>query len=448
MNIHVCGINYKTAPLSEREKLSFNKEEQIKVMKKLLSCRNIDECVMLCTCNRTEVYVCSAPGQFEKCGDGDNLTCGSNNFNSSFIEMVLCNAKNIDYYSFKKYFYLYSASKAVNHLFKVAAGLDSMVVGEDQILKQVKDAHLMAMDTGSSASVLNTLFRQAVTVAKEVKTHTELSRKSISIASIAVKLLVKHLGQNIQNKTVLIIGTGETGSIVLKNLLCTGIGKICISGRTHGKIPSCILSDSRIDIKDYSQRYYMIDKADAVVSCTSSPHYTITADMIESSLTVLKTRVFIDLAVPRDIDEEIKNREDVVYYNLDDLRHFAEDNRMERLNEAIKAQSIIDEYSQNFEKWYLFRDALPMVNEIKSNVYAFAETKIEEMIKDIENIDTTKKPEILECFQKAFNSIADRFLYGAKDAGTKQEIEVYYRCLHKVSENLKKGLSNRIKYKN
>ena len=426
MNIHVCGINYKTAPLSEREKLSFNKEEQIQVMKQLLSCDDIDECVMLCTCNRTEVYVCSASKQFEK------------NFNSSFIEMMLCNAKNIDYHYFKKYFYLYSGSKAVNHLFKVAAGLDSMVVGEDQILKQVKDAHLMAMDAGTSASVLNTLFRQAVTVAKEVKTRTELSRKSVSIASIAVKLLIKHLGANIKDKTVLIIGTGDTGSVLLKNLLCTEVGKICLSGRTHGKIPSCILSDPRIDVEDYSQRYYMIDKADAVVSCTSSPHYTITADMIDSSLTVLKTRIFIDLAVPRDIDEEIKNRQDVVYYNIDDLKHCAEDNRMERVSEAIKAESIIGEYAQSFEKWCLFRDALPMVNEIKNNAYAFAVRKIEEMIRDNENIDPNKKPEILKCFQKAFNSITDRFLYDVKDAGTKEEIDAYYRCLHKVSENLEK----------
>ncbi|MHB1443804.1 MAG: glutamyl-tRNA reductase [Candidatus Humimicrobiaceae bacterium] len=219
MNIYVSGINYKTTPLEIREMLSFNNEGQRLALGKIYDLPCIDECAILSTCNRTEVYVYS-----ESCS-----------FDNGKVEEMLCEIKGLNIYNFKKYFYFYNGAKAVKHLLKVASGLDSAVLGEDQILGQVKDANELSLEMGTSSSVLNKLFRDTITSAKKVKTNTELSKNSVSVGSLAVKLLLDIFQGNMQNKCALVIGTGKIGSIAIKNLYYRGIGKIYVTNRSHDR---------------------------------------------------------------------------------------------------------------------------------------------------------------------------------------------------------------------
>ncbi|NJD04571.1 MAG: glutamyl-tRNA reductase, partial [Ruminiclostridium sp.] len=326
MNVFVSGVNYRKASLEIREKLSFTATEQGVVLKEIKKLHSVDECILLSTCNRTEVYIFS----------------DSSSFNNEVVEMLLCKSKGLDIYEFKKYFYFYSSAKAVMHLFKVASGLDSMVLGEDQILGQVKSACETAMEAGTSGSILNGLFREAVTAAKKVKTYTGLSKNSLSVASLSVKLLTDFFGGILENKSALVIGTGNIGKLTLKNLISKGIGKIYVTNRTHGTAEDLSKGLPSVQSVEYNDRYSIINVCDIVISSTASPHYTITRDMLEKSLTCVRQRVFIDLAVPRDIDVSIKEMPAASYFNMDDLQMSVDRNIDNRLLEVSRAEEIID----------------------------------------------------------------------------------------------------------
>jgi glutamyl-tRNA reductase len=418
MNIHVCGINYRVAPLDVREKLSFSQDEQIPALESIAQLKDVSECILVSTCNRTELYVYSE----------------SEGFNSSVLENKICEIKGLNPYEFKKYFYFYSGLNAVRHLFKVASGLDSMVLGEDQILGQVKNAHDLAHEAGTSHVILNTLFRNAVTAAKKVKTLTSLSKKPVSVSTLGVKLVQEVFGTKLDDKTALIIGTGQIGTITLKNLISAGIGKIILANRSHGRAAGLLKEFPELSLVDYQERYSVMNQADIVISSTSSPHYTVTRDLLEKAITQDKRRIFIDLAVPRDIDEDIQNIKGVMYYNIDHLKETARENADGKLLEAIKAGKIIDEYIIDFEKWYGFRNALPLVKEIQRHTGNFAHEKIMNTISRLKTVSDDEKELIINSMNSIVKSILNKFVYDIRENGTKEDIEVYFRCLGKLMD--------------
>lgn len=418
MNIHVCGINYKAAPVDVRERLSFGPEEQKPVLARIKELQDVSECVLLSTCNRTEVYVYSE----------------SDCFNSSVIENRICEIKGLNPYDFKKYFYFYSGLNAVRHLFKVASGLDSMVLGEDQILGQVKAAQDTAHEAGTSQVILNTLFREAVTAAKKVKTSTGLSKKPVSISTLAVKLVSDAFEGKLQDKTALIIGAGKIGSITLKNLISAGVGRIYVTNRSHGRASELLNHYPNLGLIDYQNRYSLMNEADIIISSTSSPHYTITRDMLEKTITDEKKRIFVDLAVPRDIDEDIRNIKGVMYYNIDHLRETARENADGKLLEAIKAEQILDEFIIEFEKWYGFRNVLPLVKEIQRYTGNFAHEKIMNTISRLKTASDEDKEIIKNSMTNIVNSILNKFVYSVRENGTREDIETYFRCLGKAMD--------------
>jgi len=418
MNIHVCGVNYKAAPVDVREKLSFSPDEQVPALVWIKELDGVKECVLLSTCNRTEVYVYSE----------------SECFNSSVLENRICEIKGLNPYNFKKYFYFYSGLKAVRHLFKVASGLDSMVLGEDQILGQVKLAQDTAHEAGTSMVILNTLFREAITAAKKVKTCTNLSKKPVSIGTLGVKLVQDVFGGKLDDRTALIIGAGKIGTITLKNLISAGIGKVYITNRSHGRSHDLLSRYPALNLVDYHSRYSVMDEADIIISSTSSPHYTITRDVLEKSVSGGKMRIFLDLAVPRDIDEDIKNIEGVVYYNIDHLKETARENADEKLMEAIKAGQVIDEFVIEFEKWYSFRNVLPLVKEIQRYTGDFVQEKINDAISRLKTASDEDKETIKNSMTSIVNSILNKFVYSIRENGTREDIEAYFRCLGKVMD--------------
>jgi glutamyl-tRNA reductase len=419
MNIFVSGINYKTTPLNVREKLSFSNSEQKKAIEEIMKIKSINECIMLSTCNRTEVYIYSDSCVFDNEG----------------IEKLLLEMKGLNLYEYKKYFYFYSSVKSAQHLFKVACGLDSMVIGEDQILAQVKDAHGISLFKGTSSGILNTLFREAITAAKEVKTYTNISKNSISVASLSIKLISELFNSQMENKCALVIGAGEIGSIALKNLISSGIQKIYVTNRTHGKAADISKFSNSIQVIDYNSRYSVIDECDIIISSTTSPHYTITRDMVKTAITSVKERVFIDLAVPRDIDVSINELDGIKYFNMDDLQLTVDKNIDKRLLEVTKAEEIIDKAVADFEKWYEFRAVLPVIKEIQRYSEGVLNEKISRTLSKLKCASDEDREIVKASITGIVNEILNKFIYSIKENGSKEDVETYFKCIAEVFKN-------------
>ncbi len=419
MNILVTGVNYKTADIDIREKLSFVRSDRIKLLERLAGLDNVIESVLVSTCNRTEVYVF-----LERMESG-----------SKPIERMLCDFKELNLSKMCKYFYSYEGKKAVEHLFKVASGLDSMVLGEDQILGQIKEASETAIKLKTSSKILNTMFRFAITAAKRVKTLTSLSRNSLSIGSLAVKLLEQRYKGKLEDKTAMVIGAGKIGCITLKNLLSKGIGSAYVTNRSHGraldlslKIP---VEKGRIKIIDYKGRYALMDECHIVISCTESPHYTITRDLLKENISTERERIFIDLAVPRDIDNEITHIKNLSYFNVDDLKQAAGENEILRKKEACKAEVILNEYMDEFTRWYDFRSVLPLVKDIQRLANEFVQEKTNR-ISSLESISEEDLEIVKESINSSLKDLMKRFVYNVKEYEDSNDLEIYFKCLRKA----------------
>lgn len=319
MDIYAVSISHENAPLSVRERLGITKRAQSEMLKYIK--QNIAaEAVILSTCNRFEIYTAGADA-------------------SEYLFNTI--GQDIREYAVK-----YKNDECVRHLMLTTAGLKSMIVGEDQILGQIKDAQLFARENKTIGKYLNTLFRLAVTGAKKTKTETLISKTPVSAATISLKLCKKTLG-TLKDKTVLIIGaSGKTGGAVLKNMVF--LGGVTIYATTRVKHGKTEVFDGAETIA-YENRYAVLDECDAVISATLSPHMTLTADKINEAIKTEKTRIFIDLAVPRDI--EVSENRLTVYKNVDDLREIAENNTRIKQEEVEKAKEMLAEYENKFWDW-------------------------------------------------------------------------------------------------
>jgi len=310
-----------------------------------------------------------------------------------------------------------------------------MVLGEDQILGQVKTALDLAIEAGASGSMLNGLFREAVTAAKKVKTYTGLSKNSLSVASLAVKLLSDYFGGSLEDRTVLIIGAGKIGRIALKNLLSKGIGKVYVCNRTHGKAGEIAEGLPDVEAVNYDDRYKKINQCDIVISSTTSPHYTITRDMLEKSLTDMRLRAFVDLAVPRDIDVSIKEMPYTSYFNMDDLQLTVERNIDIRMLEVSRADEIIDQSIFEFQKWYEFREVLPIVKEIQRYTGELLDEKIRQTVAKLKTVSSEDVEIVKTSITSTVKAIMNTFVFNVRNCASKEEMEVYFKCLNNIIKN-------------
>lgn len=375
MSIQLLSVSHKAAPLEIRQLFAFSKEEQIQLMKALKQEEQIQEVVVLATCNRTEVYVYSEEKN-ERVIYDKMMDCVTN--------FALKGEENpneaMSYLS--EYYRLYHGEKAIHHLFVVAAGLDSMVIGEDQILGQVKRAHELAREQGMCGVYLNTFFRYCVTGSKRVKTETELSKTSVSTGTLAVKVLQEQLG-SLDGKNIMIIGSsGKIGNIVFKNLQSIGGMNLYITMRGISAVKKenktdCIYGNyakAPYEIIPYEERYHLINRMDGIISATASPHYTITKAHFKKYHTGRKT-VFVDLAVPMDIEHKVQELENVVCYHMDDLQNAARENNERKQEEARYAKEILKDYETKFKKWFLFQRNLKTVEAVIDHLKHAVEQK-------------------------------------------------------------------------
>lgn len=355
MSIQLLSISHKTARASLRGRFVFDSEQTKDILKQLTEPdgqqenTGIEEAVLISTCNRTELYCSGTPE------------------NQNFIRMqhVLLAAAGIEknsetHMAALDAFRRFSDKNAIHHLFCVAAGLDSAVLGEDQILGQVRNAYFLAMESGYTKTTFHCLFQSAITAAKRMKTDTILSKSSISTAGLALKTAME-CQQDLPVKNVMIIGaSGKIGSIVLKDAMDFQGLNIFITARhelphpLHGQ-------DMRYTVIPYEKRYEYMPDMDIVISATASPHYTVMKEHFLAQNPPVKKRVFFDLAVPADIEPEMSQVPETVCYSMEDMQELARQNNAAKLEALPKAKAILSKYEEQFVKNMAFGEALPAI---------------------------------------------------------------------------------------
>lgn len=326
MALVVLGINHKTAPVEVREKLAFNLKELRDAADKVFhNIRGVDERVILSTCNRVEIYA-----------------------HVEDIEKGLASLKRFIYRyheipdgTLEDFFYTYELDEAIKHLFEVSSSLDSMVIGEPQILGQVKEAYQSAKAVQATGKILNQLFEKAFSVAKKIRTETGIAEKAVSISYAAVELATKVFG-HLEGRVVLLVGAGEMVGLAGKHLISQGVKTILVANRNYDRAARLAmeLGGSAVHYDSFLEE---MEKADIVISSTSAPHYVIKKEAVEKTIWRRsgKPIFLIDIAVPRDIEPSVNELHNVFLYDIDDLNNVVNANLVERERETEKARNII-----------------------------------------------------------------------------------------------------------
>ncbi len=347
MTLLAIGINYNTAPVSIRERLSFPAETLYSSLQNLSQVVEIDEAAILSTCNRTEFY------------------CTTTTANEQFLVDWVAQTKNIDIASFKPYLYTHSDNQLIRHMFRVACGLDSMILGEPQILGQMKTAYQTACEAGTLGKHLGKLFQQTFSAAKKVRTDTAIGSSPVSVAFAAVQL-AQRIFDKLKDQTALLIGAGETIELTARHLRQQGVGRIIIANRTHAKAQ--ILADQfNGHAITLSELPLYLAEADIVISSTASQLPILGKGSVESALKKRKNKpmFMLDLAVPRDIEAEVEKLDDVYLYTVDDLQNTIEQNMDSRRRAAEQAEEIIDTQVDHFLGWLRAQSAQTTIRDYR-----------------------------------------------------------------------------------
>lgn len=412
MNIGVVGVNHNLAPINVREAVSFTDTKKIEAINILLD-REIDEIVILSTCNRSEIYI-----------SGENIQQKVDEVANFYKDYF--GVKDIEQYLFKK-----TNLEAIQHLFDVTAGLDSLVVGEDQILGQVKDAHEFCMKLGATKKVFNKLFRDAVTTSKEIKTITKISQQPLSISYIGVKLLKEKMG-TLEGKNALIVGLGKMNLLTLNHLEEENVKNIYIANRNIEKTKEIENKFDNIIPIEYSDRHKIIQEKsiDIVISATSSPHLVIKYD----DMPKLDKKIYImDIALPRDIDTKLKELNYVELYDIDDLKEIHDKNDIKRNELAQKAQEIIKIKIDEFTEWLDLTFMDPTIQSLNSKCIEIKEDTLEYIFRKID-LNQREQKIIDKMLGSALKRVIREPIINLKQVKNKGQREEYIKVIEDLFE--------------
>ena len=326
------SISHKTAASGERQKFYIPGETAGDFLKKVRAAAGVEQCVLLSTCNRTEIYVQGEENRFP--GLEETLA----DFSGSESEQIRNLARR------------YQGRKALRHLFRVVCGMESMVLGEDEILGQTRDAYMSAKEAGNTGFELNSAFQAALACAKRVKTETMISKTAVSVATLAASEVAR---LPLSHKTVLLMGSsGQMGSIILKNLLSQKNVRIIATVRSHNGI--CLSGGGQVTHVDYQERYAALEEADAVISATASPHYTLTAGRVQKAIRSWKERLFLDISMPPDLDVQIGKLAHCRLVALVDVKGLARENTRRKQQAFADAEEILEEELEKLCKTLAF----------------------------------------------------------------------------------------------
>ncbi len=400
MSICMIGIDHNRAAVDIRAVFSFTKKNAAAAMETFKNTEGILGCVILSTCNRMECWVSAEQ-------DWDGSLCE-----------LLCRVKGVEPAQYETYFVERRDREAVNHLFYLTCGLKSQILGEDQILTQVKDALSLARENFSTDSVLEVLFRMAVTAGKKVKTDVSFSRANYTAMDSAVAMLAKR-GIDLKSMSCLVIGNGEMGKLAAQALKAQDADVTVTVRQYRSGMVNIPVGCKRID---YGERMEMLPYCDIVVSATASPNYTITSELMEKTVWK-KGVIFIDLAVPRDIEPGVRELAGLELYDIDDFKGSGmTENYSESLQEA---ETVLQEQIREFYDWLEGRDLIPKIKDIQEKAVEDLNLRIHKILTHLP-LEDTARADLQKSIDTAAGKVVGKMIYGLRDTIEK---DVFLECV-------------------
>lgn len=410
MHLVVVGVNHNTAPVELRERLAIDDNALAEALSKLTSNKHIEELCIISTCNRTELYAVT----HAKTDD-------------ELLVAFLADYSGMPREQLEECIYITPGHHAIRHLFEVACGLDSMALGETQILGQIKNAFCIATDSETTGMMLNNLFRFALSAGKRARTETGISNGAFSIGAAAVEL-ARFVFGNLKGRKALLLGAGKMSKLAATHLQSNGVEKIYIASRTMAKVEELVedLGAEAIEIECYEEALEFVD---VVISSTSSREPVITKELMARVMQKRsKAPIFlIDIAVPRDIEPGVAEIDGVFVYNIDDLQFLVDKCRSERLVEAEKVSAIIDEETTEFMSYLRTLEAVPLIKQLREKFDSVYAAEWEKCSIKLSHLSDADKESVRRAIKSAVTKLThDPILrikdYAANDGNHKLEI--------------------------
>ena len=387
--IMILGVNHKTAPVEIRERLAFTSDPgtPYRELKVISGC---EEFSFLSTCNRVEVlFVSSNPEETEK-----------------KIRNFLFN-NSMSYEEAGQYVYLHQGEAAIQHLFRVGASLDSMIVGEPQILGQLKQAYRDASDQDAAGMILNRLMHKAFSVAKRIRTETEIGSSAVSISYAAVELAKKIFG-NLKNKIAMLVGAGEMAELAAQHLMNQGVAEVIVANRTFERavnLARCF-NGKPVSLEELIPQ---LEHVDIMISSTGSPELILHSSDVKPLMRQRRNRplFLIDIAVPRDLDPKLNDLDNVYLYDIDDLNNVVDINKTERDKEAIHAERIVTEETLKFMLWFGSMEVTPTIVAMREKADAIRTAELEKTLPNIGNLSD----EEVQAIEKMTSAMMNKILH-------------------------------------
>lgn len=392
MDVLVVGLNHKTAPVDIRETLAFDERAVPRALIEFRERMPHAEVVVVSTCNRVELYVASSGA--EKLSEA--------------ITQFLADFHNLEPDSFVSHLYHHYDTDAVRHLFTVSCSLDSLVVGEAEILGQVKKAYMFALEEGVSGRVLNNLFQRAFGVAKSVRTSSSIGAGRVSVASVAVEFAQK-IFSDFSDKTVMIVGAGEMGELTLKHMVENGISAVIVANRTYEKAVKLADEYDGMAIK-YESFIDNMHRADVIISTSGAPHYIIHPKHLPPALRARRNKpmLLIDIAVPRDMHPDIDQIENAYLYNIDDLQKVIAENIAFREKDLELCASIVEAETDKFMAWLRTLDIGDMIKKFRESLHEIRKTELARSLNKLPDLKEDDKQEIEYLTERIVNKILNQ----------------------------------------
>jgi glutamyl-tRNA reductase len=423
MNIIVVGLSHKTASVDIREKVAFAPTNMEKPLKALVDIPDITEAIIVSTCNRVELYATT-----------HDIAGGI-----ARVKRFLADYHNLSLENLDSHLYAHHGEEAIRHVFRVASSLDSMVVGEPQILGQIKTSYGYAAEFKSSGIILNRFLHKAFSVAKRVRTETKIASSAVSVAFAAVELSRK-IFDELSDKTVMLIGAGEMCELAAKHFLNNGVRGVMVTNRTFERAEK-LADEFGGRAVPFDDLFEYLHKADIILSSTGAPHCIIGPKDLEEVMRRRRQKpmFFIDIAVPRDIDPKVNNVENVYLYTVDDLQEVVQSNLAQRAEEAKKAEDIVNQEIGQFFKWLSSLEVTPTIVALRSKFDEVRKAELEKTLANWKDLppDGQKRMEALT------NAIMNKLLHPPtsllKKAGQGGRTDLYVDALRALFELQEEG---------
>lgn len=390
-DILLLGLNHKTAPVELRECIAFSTDDTNDALETLKTTSDISEVLLFSTCNRVEVLLVTK-----------NKTDAV-----EAVKRFLSEFKKVPVYDFENNLYIHTGDDAVRHVYRVASSLDSMMVGEPQILGQIKEAYHIAALKKTPGVILNRLLPRAFLVAKRVRTETGIGDHAVSISYAAIELGRK-IFDTLENKKVLLIGAGEMAELAVEHLQRNNAGDIFVANRTfeRGVALAGQFNGNAIRFEEIPN---YLQQVDVIISSTGAPDYVITRNQVKGIMNSRRNRpiFFIDIAVPRDIDPQINRLSNAYVYDIDDLKGIVEENLAERNKEAMKGERIVDEAVISFRHWYESLAITPTIVALRQKVDTIAKAEVNKTLKSLDHLSENDSKAI----DRMANAIVNKILH-------------------------------------